>query len=143
MSAGVSYAGMAFNFEIMKNLFCLCILLLIGSMQMSRASDKIEKQPLKVLYVGGSADIQVLNETISDSTALRKSIADRTAAFGEMLRQYFQTVKVVAAEDWTPEMSRAYDVTVMDGRPKAIKPAWQEKDASGKVIAYHLSLIHI
>ena len=79
MSAGVSYAGMAFNFEIMKNLFCLCILLLIGSMQMSRASDKIEKQPLKVLYVGGSADIQVLNETISDSTALRKSIADRTA----------------------------------------------------------------
>ena len=128
---------MAFNFEIMKNLFCLCILLLIGSMQMSRASDKIEKQPLKVLYVGGSADIQVLNETISDSTALRKSIADRTAAFGEMLRQYFQTVKVVAAEDWTPEMSRAYDVTVMDGRPKAIKPAWQEKDASGKVIAYH------
>ena len=71
MSAGVSYAGMAFNFEIMKNLFCLCILLLIGSMQMSRASDKIEKQPLKVLYVGGSADIQVLNETISDSTALR------------------------------------------------------------------------
>ena len=65
MSAGVSYAGMAFNFEIMKNLFCLCILLLIGSMQMSRASDKIEKQPLKVLYVGGSADIQVLNETIS------------------------------------------------------------------------------
>ena len=137
MSAGVSYAGMAFNFEIMKNLFCLCILLLIGSMQMSRASDKIEKQPLKVLYVGGSADIQVLNETISDSTALRKSIADRTAAFGEMLRQYFQTVKVVAAEDWTPEMSRAYDVTVMDGRPKAIKPAWQEKDASGKVIAYH------
>ncbi len=43
MSAGVSYAGMAFNFEIMKNLFCLCILLLIGSMQMSRASDKIEK----------------------------------------------------------------------------------------------------
>ena len=87
MSAGVSYAGMAFNFEIMKNLFCLCILLLIGSMQMSRASDKIEKQPLKVLYVGGSADIQVLNETISDSTALRKSIADRTAAFGEMLRQ--------------------------------------------------------
>ena len=111
MSAGVSYAGMAFNFEIMKNLFCLCILLLIGSMQMSRASDKIEKQPLKVLYVGGSADIQVLNETISDSTALRKSIADRTAAFGEMLRQYFQTVKVVAAEDWTSEMSRAYDVT--------------------------------
>lgn len=74
MSAGVSYAGMAFNFEIMKNLFCLCILLLIGSMQMSRASDKIEKQPLKVLYVGGSADIQVLNETISDSTALRKSL---------------------------------------------------------------------
>ena len=80
MSAGVSYAGMAFNFEIMKNLFCLCILLLIGSMQMSRASDKIEKQPLKVLYVGGSADIQVLNETISDSTALRKSIADRRDA---------------------------------------------------------------
>ncbi|MFR5358380.1 MAG: hypothetical protein ACLTHQ_08930 [Odoribacter splanchnicus] len=67
----------------MKNLFCLCILLLIGSMQMSRASDKIEKQPLKVLYVGGSADIQVLNETISDSTALRKSIADRTAAWGD------------------------------------------------------------
>ena len=25
MSAGVSYAGMAFNFEIMKNLFCLHI----------------------------------------------------------------------------------------------------------------------
>ena len=40
MSAGVSYAGMAFNFEIMKNLFCLCILLLIGSMQMSRADRK-------------------------------------------------------------------------------------------------------
>ena len=92
MSAGVSYAGMAFNFEIMKNLFCLCILLLIGSMQMSRASDKIEKQPLKVLYVGGSADIQVLNETISDSTALRKSIADRTAAFGEMLRHLPESV---------------------------------------------------
>ena len=35
MSAGVSYAGMAFNFEIMKNLFCLCILLLIGSMPVS------------------------------------------------------------------------------------------------------------
>ncbi len=45
MSAGVSLCRHGFfNFEIMKkNLFCLCILLLIGSMQMSRASDKIEK----------------------------------------------------------------------------------------------------
>ena len=44
-----------------------------------------KKSDLKVLYVGGSADLETFGVKV-DSAALQKSVAERTASFEKMLK---------------------------------------------------------
>ena len=60
-------------------LCCLC----------STLEAQIKKSDLKVLYVGGTADIQTFAAKV-DSVVLQKEIAKRTASFENMLKQYFE-----------------------------------------------------
>ncbi len=86
------------------------------------------KIDLRVLYVGGSADIQVAGAGTDTTTdEYRQSVRDRMDAFEAFLNDYFTTVEVVHADDYTQAMSDGYDVTVMDGRPKEIAPRFQDR----------------
>ncbi|ADY32894.1 hypothetical protein Odosp_1884 [Odoribacter splanchnicus DSM 20712] len=96
----------------------------------------VKKSDLKVLYVGGSADIASGYGVEVDAAVLQKSINERKAAFEEMLKQYFISVTSVDAKDYYAKMSDDYDVTVMDGRPAAISPERRIKNENGEVVKY-------
>lgn len=93
------------------------------------------KSNLKVLYVGGNADYESFMEKRS-SEEHEASVESRMQAFGDMLRDYFDSVAVINGKDYTPELSESYDVTVFDGRIPAIKPAIRETDAQGNITRY-------
>lgn len=137
---------MSINKGIMKKLFLLSGLLLSISMLFAvevcsktvatgeRFPQRVNiKSDLKVLYVGGSPDIKNFLVKV-DSAVVQRSVEERMASFEKMLKHYFKTVKVVDAKDYVPEMSSEYDVTVMDGEPRALVPARDETDAQGRLI---------
>ena len=94
-----------------------------------------KKSDLKVLYVGGSADMETSGVKV-DSAALQKSVAERTASFEKMLKKYFKTVGVVQGKDYTMGMSDDYDVTIFDGKIKELTPTKIVRDAEGNVTEY-------
>ena len=93
------------------------------------------KSNLRILYVGGSADWE-LEHFDNDTIAYNKSIGERMASFRDMLKQYFDSVAVINAKDYTQELSTQYDVTVMDGTPRPIQPKVIERDEAGNITAY-------
>ena len=100
-------------------MLCLC---LSGGLQAG-----IRKSNLKVLYVGGSPDVDYVGNR-PDSAVLAQSSAKRMASFDKMLKRYFRQVTVIRAQAYRPELSDNYDVTVMDGRPAPILPGIMERD---------------
>ena len=101
----------------------LITLLASGAVMLSAQA----KEDVSVLYVGGSPDINTIGGVSIDSAVIAKSVKERTADFTKFLKQRFNKVRAVDGKDYTSGMSDGYDVTVFDGRPKAIR----------------LSLIHI
>lgn len=90
-----------------------------------------KKKPLKVLYVGGMTD-QYNTSTEEHEAEVQK----RANAFKELLEKYFTSVTVLIDEQYEAGMSKAYDVTILDGCPKAIRPRIIEKDAAGNITRY-------
>lgn len=90
-----------------------------------------KKQPLKVLYVGGQTDMYEAPAEQRDSL-----VKARCDAFRNLLEQYFTSVTVLVGDQYSAEMSKNYDVTILDGRPKAITERSYERDAAGNVIKY-------
>lgn len=76
---------------------CITLLLMSGVVQADP-----EKVGLKILYVGGSSDLETIVTKV-DSLVLQQSIMERMASFEKMLQTYFKTVKVVHAKDYVPE----------------------------------------
>jgi len=121
------------GFVLLATFFCLhvsCGGQTIGS---------IQKSNLKILYVGGSSDIERTGRRdTSDEAkkALERSTQERMAAFEKMLNEYFHSVTVIRAADYTQNLSNDYDVTIMDGTPAPISPRETVRDASGNVTNY-------
>ena len=111
------------------------ILTLIAMLLCGSVAAGIKKSNLSVLYVGGSPDMNTFATKV-DSTVLTESIKQRMASFEKFLKQYFKKVTVIHAEDYTPELSDDYDVTVMDGKPRILQPEIRETDATGKITKY-------
>jgi hypothetical protein len=95
----------------------------------------VKKSNLRVLYVWGSAD-WAADYFQGDTARLEASIRERAASFETMLKEYFNAVTTVRASSYTPELSRSYDVTVMDGTPAPILPGGRETDEAGNVVRY-------
>lgn len=96
-----------------------------------------KKQPVSVLYVGGSADLETMGLEVKPAPeVLAASVAERTAAFEKFLKKNFKTVKVVDAKDYNYTMSDNYDVTIIDGTPKPIAPGIQETGPGGRLVRY-------
>ena len=93
------------------------------------------KADLSVLYVGGQPDYETYSVQKS-AEARDSSVRARMAAFETMLKEYFDSVEVIRGDDYKPEMSEDYDVTVFDGRIPAVKPQVIERDAEGNVTKY-------
>ncbi len=98
----------------MKKIFYLVISLLLSVSLMAQ-----EKQDLKILYISGSADYEVGTMKYTP-----EGIAERTASFTEFLNGYFTKVDVVAGTEYKPEMSKDYDVTILDGRLSVLSPSY-------------------
>ena len=94
------------------------------------ASAAPKKSNVSVLYVGGSSNYD--RYTAKDMADNEDDIAARMSAFDSFLRVYFKTVKTVRANEYTPDMSKGFDVTVMDGMPKPLREREYIKDAAGK-----------
>ena len=88
------------------------------------------KVDLKVLYVGGQPDFETMGARYSADT-IEASVVARMASFEAFLNEKFTAVKVVRGDDYAPEMSNDYDVTIFDGRPPVIEPARQGYDRRG------------
>lgn len=99
---------------------------------------QIVKSALKVLYVGGSADIATGFGRVVDPETERKSIAERMASFEEMLNDYFENVKVIDAAEYVPVMSDQYDVTLFDGRPRQLTTERKRIDDYGREQRWYL-----
>ena len=113
-----------------KNLFTFLMLLVLSLLTSSVSYAKVKPMKLRVLYLGGQSDWAHGEYSGPDhfksEADFQKSVEDRTAAFGNLLRTYFTTVKTMSAKDWKPEMSNDYDVTIFDGVPPVLKV--EEKD---------------
>ena len=79
-------------------MLCLC---LSGGLQTG-----IRKSNLKVLYVGGSPDVDYVGNR-PDSAVLAQSSAKRMASFDKMLKRYFRQVTVIPAPLGLPTRIRA------------------------------------
>lgn len=97
---------------------------------------QIIKSDLRILYVGGSADVATGFGANPKPEIVQKSTAERIAAFEQMLNQYFQIVKIIDAKDYVPTMSEEYDVTIFDGKPRELMPGVRKTDAQGRVVKY-------
>ncbi len=76
------------------------------------------KQPLRVLYVGGSVDWPGTEVAIPrDPPPDDPRVAERMKSFEDLLRRHFTSVTVVHAKDYRQETSADFDVTVLDGTP--------------------------
>ncbi|MEG1485334.1 MAG: protein-disulfide reductase DsbD family protein [Bacteroidales bacterium] len=91
-----------------------------------------QKQPLKVLYVGGSADWEKENPAQQ-----QEQIAKRTASFENYLKSYFTQVQVVNGKEYDAQMSAGYDVTIFDGALQRKSPSVVTKDEKGNVKNYY------
>lgn len=93
------------------------------------------KANLKILYVGGNPDYEsFLRKKSPEEHAA--SVKIRIEAFGDFLRERFDSVNVISGSEYKPEMSETFDVTVFDGKIPVIKPAVRETDAQGNIIRY-------
>lgn len=101
----------------MKTIFS--VLLLIYALHAGAFSKK-EKLPLKVLYVGYNPERQMPADVVYYSTApavVAKVYQARMADFKVFLESHFEEVKVIDVRDYSPALSDAADVTIMDAGP--------------------------
>ena len=97
-----------------RKLFLSLMLLLFVSIMNAQ-----QKQNLKVLYVGGN------NSDWEESTP--EKIQERHNAFVSYLNDYFAEVSYLKSNEYKPELSAGYDVTILDGTLPQVQPAiWRK-----------------
>ena len=105
----------------------------------AQANPPVQKIALKVLYVGGSPEFDTMVTKDIPADILQASVSKRMNSFEKFLKEYFTSVTVIKAEEYTQEMSNQYDVTVMDGLPKPIVPLYQDRTKNIYLHAGYLS----
>lgn len=117
----------------MKRLsYCLMLCLATCLFVLSACSSQKDPRDIRVLYLGGQSE-WVNGEhggpkKFATEEEFQQSVTERMNAFGDLLRVYFDSVTVMRAADYRPEMSDAYDVTIFDGMPPALEEAVRESD---------------
>ena len=115
--------------------------LALAGLALTGCSSGPSPRSIRVLYLSGQSDWQ--NGEISGSLKVfatdeefQESVDDRANAWAALLRTYFDSVTVMSAADWRPELSAGYDVTVFDGLTPVIEESRTERDANGRVLEH-------
>lgn len=121
----------------MKKLsYYLFACLIVGGFLLSACTSK-DPRTIRVLYLGGQSEWANGEyggpKKFATDEEFRQSVDERMAAFGDLLRAYFDSVTVMPAADYRPEMSDAYDVTIFDGVPPKLEDRVIKRDAEGTV----------
>src|SRR5262245_201036 len=87
------------------------ILLFVGRAALAQSQGTESKQPLRILYIGGDADV------------LGGPGPERAADFRKLLEAYFISVKSSKGADFKPEMAQNVDVIVKDAPIPIVLPA--------------------
>lgn len=125
----------------MKRLsYCLMLCLATCLFVLSACSSQKDPRDIRVLYLGGQSE-WVNGEhggpkKFATEEEFQQSVTERMNAFGDLLRVYFDSVTMMRAADYRPEMSDAYDVTIFDGMPPALEEAVRETDDQGNFVRY-------
>jgi len=106
------------------------------SIASSQNSVKIKKETLKVLYVGGSADISSYAAKKPTPEEKEASVLKRMKSFETLLKSYFTDVTVIRDKDYREAQSKNFDVTILDGTPPVRVPLYTEKDDKGNYTVY-------
>jgi hypothetical protein len=88
------------------------------------------KQNLKVLYVGGTSDIENVRNVTPEM------IVHRMLSWQNYLKGYFTQVDTVRGSRYVMDMSAKYDVTIFDAPTKELGPAKVTYDEKGGVKDY-------
>lgn len=111
----------------MKKILAFAIMLLIAAPCVQGAARPVKKTKLNVLYVGGTAEVQSSPAEMGEE-AYNASVRERMAAFEKFLNDYFTSVTVVHAGDYTQAMSDKFDVTILDGVPEPVTPRYTNQE---------------
>lgn len=115
-----------------KSLIGVCVI--AAGCGMISCSHEQKPNEIKVLYLGGQSEWsngEYGGDKPYTEEEFAKLVQDRMDGFGAMLREYFDSVTVMRAADWTPEISAAYDVTIFDGVPPKLEDRRTEEDEYG------------
>ena len=123
----------------MKRFLLLFSAVLMLSPAAAQANPSVKKIALKVLYVGGSPEFDTMLARDVPTDILNASVAKRMNSFEKFLNDYFTSVTVIKAEDYTEDLSHLYDVTVMDGLPRPTVPLYQDRSKGIYLNAGYLS----
>lgn len=123
---------------MMKQIFSCTVLCLTVCFCLLSACTSSDPRSIRVLYLGGQSEWgngeYDSPKKFATEAEFQQSVEARMAAFGDLLRTYFDSVTVMRAADYRPEMSDAYDVTIFDGRPPVLEERTIIRDANGKPI---------
>jgi hypothetical protein len=106
--------------KLLQFYFALTAMILITVAGSAKSVAGAEKIPLKVLYVGYKPERPMPSTIVYYSTSLpvvERVYKTRMADFKRFLEERFTTVDIVDARDYSPSMSDAADVTIMDAGP--------------------------
>ncbi|MHC4909786.1 MAG: hypothetical protein ACYTF9_08725 [Planctomycetota bacterium] len=94
----------------------------IVALSVSNAGMGGDRGELRVLFVGPNPDD--VRASVSDILFMydkaESSYRGHTPAFEALLEAHFDDVGIVYGEDYTADMSDAYDVTIFDAMPPAV-----------------------
>ena len=122
---------------MMKQIFSYTVLCLAACLCLLSACTSNDPRGIRVLYLGGQSEWSNgefgMPKKFATEAEFQQSVEARMAAFGDLLRTYFDSVTVMRAADYRPEMSDAYDVTIFDGMPPVLEERAIIRDANGRV----------
>jgi hypothetical protein len=95
----------------LKKIVLFVITLLVGMCAVGQLTSGEAKQPLRILYIGGDADV------------LGGPGPERAADFQQFLEKHFVSVATTKGSDFKPEMAKDVDVIVKDARIPIVLPS--------------------
>ncbi|MGQ1785431.1 hypothetical protein [Saccharicrinis sp. GN24d3] len=100
---------------------------------------EVEKSDLNILYVGVNPE-KGLSKRDSMYSQHKERVLElqqkRSADFETLLKQYFNTVKVVYSEDFKEQMSAEYDVTIIDDYLPVLSGGYIKNPETGEITGY-------
>jgi hypothetical protein len=119
-----------------KPLVLLLTLFISFSLLSAQNRSAVKKESLKVLFVGGSADISPYGDNKPTPEEKEASVQKRMKSFENLLKTYFTDVTSLKNRDFTEEIANGYDVIILDGVPPERVPLYTEKDDKGNYTVY-------